>query len=75
MYGWRMKPEIEKVKPLTERQRLERIATYDDLIGRLRTQPHYAPCLRASSHPRGECMCWMALAIEFMEGAKTEVAR
>ena len=69
------KPEVEKVKPLTERQRLERIATYNELIVRLVAQPHYAPCLRASYTPRGECMCWMSLAIEFIEGAKTEIVK
>jgi hypothetical protein len=73
MNSWTTADEIEKVKPLTDRRRQERLAAFDGLIERLKKQPHYAPCLRASYHPRGECMCWMALAIEFIEAAKTEL--
>lgn len=65
MYGYHP-PEVEKVKPLTERQKDERRKTIDLLIEQLNAQPHYPPCLKYHGRPGANCICWMALAVEFL---------
>lgn len=72
------KPEIEKTKPLTERQRAERVATIDRLIERLKRHAHIAPCPRhrepmfEHGSVQGHCTCWHSIAVVDLERAKDD---